>query len=138
MTLQKARRGVITLAIAALLAACSGPTTSSSPAATFDPGALRTCRQAFEVWVEGSRPRVVGTGTDIVGGVVAMERVQRRLFELCTLAEAEALNQELQVEDPPGQRRPLIEPDMKTFAEVECVDDSPLFDGTALCNEVLP
>lgn len=102
----------------------------------FDPGALLTCRQAFEVWVDGSRPRA-DPGTDLVGGIVAMERVQRRVFELCTLAEAEALNQELQVEDPPGQRRPLIEPDMKTFAAVECVDESPLLDGTALCNEVL-
>ena len=138
MTLQRARRRVMTLAIAALLAACSGPTPSSSASATFDPAALRTCRQAFEVWVEGSSPRVVDTGTDIVGSVFAMERVQRRVFELCTLAEAEALNQELQVEDPPGQRRPLIEPDMRTFAEVECVDESPLLDGTALCNEVLP
>jgi hypothetical protein len=99
---------------------------------------LRTCREAFEVWVEGSSPGVVDPGTDIIGGVVAMEGVQRRIFELCTLAEAEALNQELQVEDPPGQRRPLIEPDMKTFAEVECVDESPLLDGTTLCNEVLP
>lgn len=138
MTLQRAWGHVMTLAIGALLAACSGPTPGSSAGATFDPAALRTCRQAFEVWVEGSRPRVEDTGTDIVGGVVAIERVQRRVFELCTLAEAEALNQELQVEDPPGQRRPLIEPNMKTFAEVECVDESPLFDGTALCNEVLP
>lgn len=138
MTHPRIRRRVVTLAIAALLAACSGPTPGSSASDTFDPAALRTCRQAFEVWVEGSRPRALGTGTDIVGGVVAMERVQRRLFELCTLAEAEALNEELQVEDPPGQRRPLIEPDMRTFAEVECVDESPLFDGTALCNEVLP
>ena len=137
MTLRGAGRRVATFAIAALLAACSG-TTPSSSAATFDPSALRTCRQAFEVWVDGSRPRVVDPGTDILAGVVALERVQRRLFELCTLAEAEALNQELQVEDPPGQRRPLIEPDMKTFAEIECVDESPLFDGTALCNEVLP
>lgn len=138
MTLQRAWRRVMTLAIAALLAACSGPTPGSSAGATFDPGALRSCREAFEVWVEGSRPRVVDPGADILGGAVAMERVQRRMFELCTLAEAEALNEELQVEDPPGQRRPLIEPDMKTFAEVECVDESPLFDGTALCNEVLP
>jgi hypothetical protein len=138
MISRRARRGAMTLAIAALLAACSGPTPNPSTGATFDPAALQTCRQAFEVWVEGSRPRVVEPGSDILGGVVAMERVQRRLFELCTLAEAEALNQELEVEDPPGHRRPLIEPDMRTFAEVECVDESPLFDGTALCNEVLP
>ena len=138
MTIRRARRRVMTVAIAALLAGCSGPIPSSSAGATFDPGALRACRQAFEVWVEGSRPRVVDAGTDIVGGVVAMELVQRRIFELCTLAEAEALNQELQVEDPPGPRRPLIEPDMKTFAEVECVDESSLFGGTALCIEVLP
>ena len=65
-----------------------------------------------------------------------MENVQRRVFELCRLDEAEALNQELQIEDAPGLRRPLIEPDMRTFAETECVDEAPLLDGTALCDEV--
>jgi hypothetical protein len=32
--------------------------------------------------------------------------------------------------------QPLIEPDVRTFADVECVDESPLLDGTRLCAEV--
>jgi hypothetical protein len=30
----------------------------------------------------------------------------------------------------------MIEPDVRTFADAECVDESPLLDGTALCAEV--
>ena len=125
--------------VALALVACSTTPTAqpSTRAATFDPSVLATCRAAFTEWVGGS-----GTlntpGTDTVELLVTMERVQRRVFELCTLAEAEALNTELQIEDAPGFRRPLIEPDIRTFASVECVDESPLLDGTALCKEVLP
>jgi hypothetical protein len=95
---------------------------------------LATCREAFAAWRGGSGTlNTPGTG---VMTVVAMERVQRRVFELCSLAEAEALNRELQIQETPDVRRPLIEPDIRTFAEVECVDESPLLDGTALCAEV--
>ena len=30
----------------------------------------------------------------------------------------------------------LIEPDMRTFVDVECVDESPMLDGTRLCADV--
>ena len=75
-------------------------------------------------------------GPDLVPTIADQEQVQRRVFELCGLDEAERLNRELQVEYVPGLRQPLIEPDMKTFAEVECVDESPLLDGTRMCAEV--
>lgn len=96
---------------------------------------LTSCREAFTAWVGGSAT-LNTPGTDILEVVVTGERIQRRVFELCSLAEAEALNQELQIEHAPGVRLPLIEPDMRTFAEVECVDESPLLDGTPLCDEV--
>lgn len=120
-----------------MLAGCAAaPTISSSPESTLDLTTLTTCREAFTEWVGGS-----GTlntpGIDVLDAVVRGEIAQRRVFELCNLAEAEALNQELQIEHAPGFRQPLIEPDIRTFAEVECVDEGPLLDGTPLCNEVL-
>jgi hypothetical protein len=126
------------LLFATALAACSSGPTVPSPTTTptLDANVLRTCREAFAAWVDGSAT-LNTPGTDIVELLVTMERVERRVLELCTLAEAEALNLELQIEDAPGFRRSLIEPDMRTFAEVECVDESPLLDGTALCQEVL-
>jgi len=68
--------------------------------------------------------------------LVAGEGLERRVFESCSLAEAEQLNLEILVEYGPGITEPLIKPDMKSFAEIECVDESPLLDGTRLCAEV--
>lgn len=69
-------------------------------------------------------------------GIVRSESVQRQVFELCSLDEAERHNIEIPLEPAPGIREPMIQPDFRTFAEVECIDESPLFDGTALCAEV--
>lgn len=110
---------------------------SSRDAASASPASPRfsTCRDAFAGWVAGAAS-LNSPGTDLVATLADQERVQRRVFESCGLDEAERLNQELQVEYAPGIRRPLIEPDMRTFADVECVDEAPLFDGTRLCAEV--
>ena len=102
-----------------------------------DPANLSDCDDAFRVWVDGAHA-LNEPDVDIFELMVDLEGIQRRVFELCTLAEAEQLNQEMPLEVAPGLSRPMIEPDFRTFAEVECVDESPLLDGTALCAEVLP
>ena len=68
--------------------------------------------------------------------LVTQEAVQRRVFELCSLADAERHNKEMLLETAPGMSEPLIEPDFRTFAELECVDEVPLLNGTPLCAEV--
>jgi len=68
--------------------------------------------------------------------LVDQEHVQRRIFALCTLEQAERFNQEILLEVAPGVRQPMIEVDFKTFAEIECVDELPLLDGTRLCAEI--
>lgn len=62
--------------------------------------------------------------------LVTQEAVQRRVFELCSLADAERHNKEMLLETAPGMSEPLIEPDFRTFAELECVDEVPLLNGT--------
>jgi hypothetical protein len=75
-------------------------------------------------------------GADLVGILIDQELVERRIFELCTLEQAERFNQQILLEIAPGISQPMIEPDFRTFAEVECVDEAPLLDGTPLCAEV--
>ena len=126
------------LAIAALGLGCGrpAPTASPSPAATaLDPAGLATCEAAFRAWV-GLAAVINDPDADVLENVLAGERVERRIFELCSLADAERLNKELPVEYVPGQAEPMIQPDFRTFADVECVDESPLLDGTPLCAEV--
>lgn len=135
-TLGLRRSAVGLVAAASILGGCAvgslgQPTATSSS----DSSALTTCRQAFAAWVGGSSS-LNSPGVDPVALLVSMEAVQRRVFELCSLDEAEALNQELQIEYTRGVRQPMIEPDFRTFAETECVDESPLLDGTAMCAEV--
>jgi hypothetical protein len=120
--------------VLAILGGCSGPTRAPSPSIASAPS-LSTCRDAFIRWVGGAAS-LNSPGTDHVAILADQEMVQRRVFELCGLAEAERLNLELEVEYAPGVRQPLIEPDMQTFADVECVDESPLLDATRLCAEV--
>lgn len=122
------------LATLLLVGACAPVARSSAPAEV-DLAAVTTCRQAFQRWVDGSAA-LNSPGTEILPAVVAQERVQRRVFELCSLVEAETLNRDILVEYAPGVRERLIEPDVRTFAEIECVDESPLLDGTRLCAEV--
>jgi hypothetical protein len=64
------------------------------------------------------------------------EIIQRRVFELCTLDEAERMNNQMPLEVAPGVSKPMIEPDFRAFASVECVDEAPLLDGTRVCAEV--
>jgi hypothetical protein len=115
-----------------ILLGCSAPVQPPSPssAASGSP-----CRDAFARWV-ASAASLNSPGTDLVATLAEQDAVQRTVFERCGLAEAESLNRELQVEYAPGVRQPLIEPDMRTFADVECVDEAPLLDGTRLCAEV--
>jgi hypothetical protein len=40
------------------------------------------------------------------------------------------------IQDAPGFSHQLLDPDVRTFAEVECVDDADLIGGTRLCAEV--
>ena len=121
-------RAIVLSASAVLAVACSSPTAPS-------PSASGTCRVSFQAWVDNAsslnRP-----GTDVTAALVAGEGLERRVFESCSLAEAEQLNLEILVEYQPGITEPLIKPDMKTFAEIECVDELPLLDGTRLCAEV--
>jgi hypothetical protein len=137
---------VLALVLPGVLLACSSPTPTSSPTpstisavAAALPGAstLQTCEEGFRVWVEGSRA-LNDPGVDLADRIVGLEFIQRRVFELCTLAEAELLNKEVLLELAPGVSKPLIEPDFTTFAEVECVDEGPLLEGTAMCAEVSP
>jgi hypothetical protein len=126
------------LAIAALGLGCGGraPNPPPSPAPTaLDPAGLATCEAAFRVWV-GLAAAINDPDTDVLDNVLAGEGVERRVFELCSLADAERLNHDVPVEYVPGQPEPMIQPDFRTFAEVECVDESPLLDGTPLCAEV--
>ena len=138
------RTSLIAVALLVLAGCRAQPAPSVTPSvapSTFqglpNPISVSACEPAFRLWVDGTHasnePNV-----DIVGLMVGLEGIQRRVFELCSLAEAEQLNQDVLLEIVPGVFRPLIEPDFRTFAEVECVDESPLLDDTALCAEVLP
>ena len=115
-------------AASVLVAACGSPSPPS-------PSVSGTCRASYQAWVDNAsslnRP-----GTDVTAALVAADGLERHVFEACGLAEVEKLNLEILVEYQPGIQEPLVKPDMRTFAEVECVDESPLLDGTRLCAEV--
>jgi hypothetical protein len=140
-------RRVLVLVVPGVLLACSSPPPASSPtpspttsavaAALPGTSTIQTCEEGFRVWVEGSRA-LNDPGVDLADRLVGLEFIQRRVFQLCTLAEAERLNREIPLELAPGVSKPLIEPDFTTFAEIECVDEGPLLEGTALCAEVSP
>ena len=127
------RGTVVAMVLAALVVACGRP--PDQPVPSIGSPAESTCRSAFAEWV-ASAAALNSPGADLVAGLAGQDRVQRAVFERCSLAEAESLNRELQVEYVPGVRQPLIRPDMRTFAETECVDESPEFDGTRVCAEV--
>ena len=114
----------------ALLVACL-----STVPADGDLGTLTTCQDAFQRWVDGEA-ELNEPSADIVAVAASQELVQRRVFELCGLDEAEDLNREILPARPSGIIERLIEPDIRTFATVECVDEAPLLDGTKLCAEV--
>lgn len=120
---------------ALLVLACSPNPASPANATSFDPTTLASCDQAFRVWVDNAAS-LNDPEIDLVDLLVTQEAVQRRVFELCSLAEAERHNQEMLLEIAPGVREPLIEPDFRSFAELECVDEGPLLNGTPLCAEV--
>ena len=119
------------------LAGCGQPPTptTSGTFPTSSGPSVTGCRETFARWVAGAGS-LNSPGVDLGATLVAQERAQREVFERCSLAEAERLNREIQVEYVPGRPQPLIEPDFRTFAEVECVDEAPQLDGTALCAEV--
>jgi hypothetical protein len=112
-----------------------GCSTHAPPSSPSTPPTGSACRDAFARWVGGAAA-LNSPGTDLAASLAEQEQVQRSVFERCGLDEAERLNNELQVEYAPGVRQPLIEPDMRTFADVECVDEAPLLNGTRLCAEV--
>lgn len=116
-----------------VLAACSptaSPTGGSNPVRCDRADVVRA---GVRVWVDNAAS-LNGPDTDLIDTFVVQESVQRRIFELCSLAEAEKLNREIPFQVAPGIVEPMIEPDFETFAEIECVDESPLLDGTTtLC-----
>ncbi len=127
---------VIVAIILTLAAGCSPGNHSAVPSTdSFDPVSLTDCPEAFGAWVGGAAS-LNSPDVDVVGVLVQDQRIERRVFELCTLEEAERFNREMPVERAPGISEPMIEPDFRTFAEVECVDETPLLDGTPLCGEV--
>lgn len=123
----------LALLLPALIVAC-GPMTFA-PSAASQGSSLATCDAAFRQWV-GLAASLNSPGVDFGDQLVRGEAFQRRVFELCSLEEAERLNREVPIEYVPGRPQPMIEPDFRTFAEVECVDEAPLLDGTPLCAEV--
>ena len=129
------RWGLVFVISGALVAACSPTASSTRGAASFDATSLASCDDAFRVWVDGAAS-LNSPDTDLVDTLVIQESVQRRVFELCSLVEAEKYNREIPLEVAPGIVEPMIEPDVRTFAEIECIDESPLLDGTPLCEEV--
>ena len=120
-----------------LVLACSPPAAAPEPggAASLHATTITSCEDAFHVWVDGA-VFLNSPGVDIGEALGMMDTVQRRIFELCTLAEAERYNREILWEPAPGISQPLIETDFRTFAEIECVDESSLLNGTSLCAEV--
>ena len=114
-----------------LLLACSpaaeGP--HFDGAASFDAATLNTCEGAFRRWVDES-VSLNDPDVDLTETLSLLEAIQRRVFELCSLAEAERYNLEVLWKPSPGISQPLIEVGFRTFAEIECVDEAPLLDGT--------
>lgn len=127
-----AAAGLISIVV---VAACTS-TPAATGDATVDPATQgQTCEEAFVAWVD-TASRVNQPGANVADLLFSQEVQQRTVFELCTLVEAERYNVDHPVELVGGVTKPMIEPDFRTFAEVECVDESPLLDGTRLCAEV--
>ena len=119
-----------------LVLACSpAPGPAPGRVGSFDVASVTTCKDAFQIWIDGAES-LNSPDVDLAGALFEQEVVQRRVFELCSLAEAERYNVEIPWEPAPGISQPLIEPDVRTFVEIECVDEAPLLDGTPLCAEV--
>jgi hypothetical protein len=121
------------LVLLGLAVACgpAGPT----PAQLTSPNGIATCEAAFGMWIDMANS-LNSPSVNVVDEIVRGESLQRRVFELCRLEEAERYNRELPIQIAPGVTKPMIVPDFRTFAESECIDEGPLLDGTALCAEV--
>jgi hypothetical protein len=124
--------GLVALVVAA---ACATSAPSSAPVSAPVSASFGTCEDAFRAWVANAES-LNSPDVDLTGQLLNGEQIQHGVFALCRLDEAERLNHEILLRDPSGGGRPMIEPDFRTFAEVECVDESPLFDDTAVCAEV--
>ena len=120
-----------------LLLACSPATEAQQPdpAASFDAASVTTCEDMFQIWVDGAES-LNSPEVDLAETLFVLETMQRRVFELCSLVEAERYNRQILWEPSSGISQPLIEVDFRTFAEIECVDEAPLLDGTPLCAAV--
>lgn len=130
-------RMALAVGSALFIAACApvSDATRLGAASSLDAATLVTCEESFQAWVDGAAS-LNDPNVDLVEAIAVQETIQLRVFESCTLADAEKYNTEILLEMAPGDRRPLIEPDFRKFAEVECVDESPLFDDTSICAEV--
>jgi hypothetical protein len=129
-------RSLAVLWLLVLVLACApAPAPQPDRVGSIDAASLTNCKDAFRIWVDGAES-LNSPDVDLAETLFEQEVVQRRVFELCSLAEAERYNVEMPWEPAPGISQPLIEPDVRTFAEIECVDESPLLDGTPLCAEV--
>jgi hypothetical protein len=118
---------VLGVAGAFLLAGCGAASSSAS--------APTTCEESFRSWVA-----VVNSFNDpavkLEDALAAQDRIERQAFDLCSLAEAERFNEQIQPQAILGVAHRLMDPDVRSFGDVECVDESPLLDGTRLCREL--
>jgi hypothetical protein len=130
-----ASRGIVGAALIASLLACAGPAPTAKTSARNGIVVAATCEQAYAAWV-GTSGTVNTPGTDPIAIFLSTQPLERRVFELCSLDEAERHNREMIIRDAPGTSHRLLDPDVRTFAEVECVDDAELIGGTPLCAEV--
>jgi hypothetical protein len=126
------------LCLVGLVIACTQPPATPSPRRDDDPpGQVGRCDGAFAEWAAAARAlNDPEASAGLVDGVTDMERLQHRVFQRCTLDEAEAINRATLIELPHGVGMPLIEGDFRAFAEVDCVDEGPPLSNSKLCREV--
>ncbi len=118
-------RPLAVLWVLVLVLACApAPALQPDRVRSIDAASLTNCKDAFRIWVDGAQA-LNSADVDLTETLFEQEVVQRRVFELCSLAEAEMYNVEMLWEPAPGISQPLIERDFRTFAEIECVDESP-------------
>lgn len=93
-------RAVVGAALVLGLLACAGPTPTAQPDASNGAVVAATCEQAFTAWV-ATNGTVNTPGTDPIAIFLAMQPLERRVFELCSLDQAERHNREMIIQDAP-------------------------------------
>jgi hypothetical protein len=129
---------VILVCAVGLVAGCAQQPATPPPGLDDEPpGQVGRCDDAFAEWAAAGRAlNDPEASADLVDGAIDMERLQQRVFQRCTLDEAETINRVTFIELPNGARMPLIEGDFRAFADVECVDEGPPLSNSKLCREI--